>query len=62
MGIGTVKERRYRAYLKWMERNVMIETKYINPTTDDNITLENNDYVKRRLLPKHLGNKIDIYV
>lgn len=63
MGIKELKEeRRYRAYLKWMERAEFIETKEVKNTTEDKVEIHTTNPVLRGIIPKHCGTKIDIYI
>lgn len=54
-------KKRYRAYIKELERAEFIETKSLKNETNDKVIIETKDPVKRKDLPDHLGNKVDIY-
>jgi len=56
------KIRRYRAYIKEMERAEFIEGKTEKNKTEDGIEIQIDVPVQRGVIPQHCGNKIDIYI
>ena len=63
MAIRELKEeRRYRAYLKELERAEFIEVKAVKNVNEDGVEVHTTEPVKRFTIPEYCGTKIDIYV
>lgn len=62
MAIKELKEvRRYRAYIKELERAEFIEVKSEKNKIEDGIEVELDNPIQRGVIPQHCGNKIDIF-